>query len=90
MRGFLITPAKREILMIDLEDAGKIREILGRVECGHPLPGWICAVELEGSRHSTHTIDGHMCAGRTILYPSIEMPGEEYTLEQIKEMVAWL
>lgn len=90
MRGFLINPASKHITEIPLVDAGKVREILGRVECSYPFPGWVCAVEIAGGFEITHSIDDHLCAGRTILYSSDEESGENYSFEQIQEMVVWL
>jgi hypothetical protein len=88
MKCFLINPLMKSVSEITIEDMAEIRSMLGRIECGHPLPGWIAAVELEGSKSVTHFIDGHMCAGRTILYP-IDETSKEYYLVDIWGMVQW-
>lgn len=90
MIGYLFNPAKRSITEITLRDAGHVRSILEKIECSYPLPGWICAVEIEGENEITHTIDGHMCCGRTILYTSDEIEHTVYALHEIKEMTQWL
>lgn len=67
IRGYLINPYTKTVREVSVNQLDDFRKSLGRCELGYHIPGHISYVAHEGVSEITHSINGHLCMGNTII-----------------------